>query len=181
MRFAATLPYTPESRGIALALVRSEPENAVKTAKAKKTWADVLVYKHVPSGRRKNIRSYYNDYRNSHGIPVDRCDNPNCQFHTDPLLWNGQSIKMILDRVDGNSNNNRPDNLRYLCPNCDSQSPTRGGKNKNRIRDRKADSYLIFERDGTKNLNIFLRGETVTTQVGIVTADHGKDVEANDI
>ena len=45
--------------------------------------------------------------------------------------WNGQSITMELDHVDGNNGNNSLDNLRLLCPNCHSQTPTFRGRNKN--------------------------------------------------
>jgi hypothetical protein len=48
-------------------------------------------------------------------------------------MWNGKAFKPILDHVDGNNSDNRPHMLRLLCPNCDSQQPTRGGANKGRI------------------------------------------------
>lgn len=42
--------------------------------------------------------------------------------------WNGQPISLQLDHVDGCSTNHRRDNLRLLCPNCHSQTPTHGSK-----------------------------------------------------
>jgi len=44
--------------------------------------------------------------------------------------WNNQPITLIVDHVDGNAGNNHPDNLQLLCPNCNSQTPTFGGRNK---------------------------------------------------
>jgi 5-methylcytosine-specific restriction endonuclease McrA len=35
-----------------------------------------------------------------------------------------------LEHKDGNSENNKPENLCLLCPNCHSQTPTYGAKNK---------------------------------------------------
>ena len=38
--------------------------------------------------------------------------------------WNGKSIILELDHIDGNTNNNSRENLRFLCPNCHSQTDT---------------------------------------------------------
>lgn len=43
--------------------------------------------------------------------------------------WNGKSIALECDHVDGNHKNNRPENLRLLCPNCHSQTVTYKAKN----------------------------------------------------
>ena len=44
--------------------------------------------------------------------------------------WCGNPIVLELEHKDGNSSNNRPENLECLCPNCHSQTPTY--KNRNR-------------------------------------------------
>jgi hypothetical protein len=38
--------------------------------------------------------------------------------------WNNKIITLQLDHIDGNSDNNFPDNLRLLCPNCHFQTET---------------------------------------------------------
>ena len=43
--------------------------------------------------------------------------------------WNDQELVLILDHIDGDPENNKPDNLRLVCPNCDSQLPTYKKKN----------------------------------------------------
>jgi|SaaInlV_100m_DNA_2_1039680.scaffolds.fasta_scaffold17815_1 hypothetical protein len=39
-------------------------------------------------------------------------------------VWRNQSIRMVLDHINGVNNDNRLENLRMLCPNCNSQQST---------------------------------------------------------
>lgn len=43
--------------------------------------------------------------------------------------WMGKPIKLELDHVDGNADNNTLENLRLICPNCHSQTETYKGAN----------------------------------------------------
>jgi hypothetical protein len=64
-------------------------------------------------------------------------------------LWNGKSLPLILDHIEGNRYDNLPASLRYLCPNCDSQLPTRGGANRGRVKGVSENGYILRNRDGT--------------------------------
>lgn len=44
--------------------------------------------------------------------------------------WCGKSVPLVMDHVDGNSENNLISNLRLVCGNCDMQLPTYKNKNK---------------------------------------------------
>lgn len=43
--------------------------------------------------------------------------------------WQGNSLSCELDHIDGDRTNHRLENLRILCPNCHSQTPTFRAKN----------------------------------------------------
>lgn len=47
-------------------------------------------------------------------------------------VWMNKPLTLTLDHINGNHKDNRLDNLRFICPNCDSQQSTYAGKNKNR-------------------------------------------------
>jgi hypothetical protein len=44
--------------------------------------------------------------------------------------WHGMPLALHLDHVNGDSQDNRRENLRVLCPNCHSQTPAYCGRNK---------------------------------------------------
>ena len=45
------------------------------------------------------------------------------------MIHNGKELHFILDHIDGNAENNKRDNLRMICPNCDSQLDTFKSRN----------------------------------------------------
>ena len=121
---------------------------------------------------RQTVRRHYFAWRREQGIP-ERCDNSSCQFFSISLQWNGQPLPLILDHESGNARDNRPDNLRFLCPNCDSQNTsTRGGANAGRIEVLAGGSYHVRHRDGRQDgyANGAAMGVQATAHAGSVTA-----------
>lgn len=52
-----------------------------------------------------------------------------CKLCDQGSVWNGSKLTLNLDHINGIRNDHRLVNLRFLCPNCDSQSSTYGGRN----------------------------------------------------
>lgn len=46
--------------------------------------------------------------------------------------WNGKTLVLVLDHINGVSNDYRVENLRLVCPNCNSQLDTFAGRNHHR-------------------------------------------------
>ena len=70
---------------------------------------------------RDSIRKYLiDDFGN-------KCSNSVCSVSD---TWNNELIVLVVDHIDGNPSNNSYSNMRLLCPNCNSQTNTFGGRNK---------------------------------------------------
>jgi len=64
-----------------------------------------------------------------------------CALCCGPNEWNGAELVFILDHVDGNSDNNARENLRLVCPNCNSQLPTFAARNRGSGRHYRRERY----------------------------------------
>lgn len=90
-------------------LINGNPE---RIKKQKETWINKLYEKgwiNLKIGGKKSI--VLHEQNNSCLI---------CKLDT----WNGNKLTLELDHVDGNKKNETRENLRCLCPNCHSQTPT---------------------------------------------------------
>jgi predicted RNA-binding Zn-ribbon protein involved in translation (DUF1610 family) len=86
------------------------------------TWAEILVARPPGSARAKPhlLRRALIES----GVPY-RCTE--CGLAGS---WNGRPLTLHVDHIDGRSDDCRPFNLRFLCPNCHSQTATWAGANR---------------------------------------------------
>lgn len=135
------------------------------------TWRSVLTLwpktrggKPTPRNASRVARAFA-AYRSELGL-TDRCDIQDCRFHQEPLTWNGKELGIILDHEDGNRFNNQPSNLRYLCPNCNSQSPWNGGKAKGRVIDSSELGWELRTPGGGREIGATGRAEGTASMFG---------------
>lgn len=55
-----------------------------------------------------------------------------CSICGQEPIWQGKELTLILDHINGINNDDRLENLRWVCPNCNQQLETTGSKNPNR-------------------------------------------------
>lgn len=83
--------------------------------------------------------------------------------------YNGKPIILQLDHINGVNNDNRLENLRFLCPNCHSQTETWGGRNIN------------LEKRRTNQLNKINKEKKISEQKKQLFEQRKKDVYSQDL
>lgn len=82
--------------------------------------------KDVFSGKEHLVTSQLKNRLILEGYKENRCES--CGIEE----WNGAPISLELDHISGDRSDNSLQNLRILCPNCHSQTPTYRGRNSNK-------------------------------------------------
>lgn len=86
-------------------------------------------YKLILNGDISIMRANYSPSRFKEDILKEQ--NNKCAICGISPEWNRKKLVFIIDHIDGHASNNKRDNLRCICPNCDSQLDTYKSKNKN--------------------------------------------------
>lgn len=84
-----------------------------------------------------------------------------CEICKNKGEWQGKKLSLQLDHINGKNEDNHIDNLRFICPNCHSQTKTFAGRNKGKKR--------IFIRPSKKELMTLLEKFTIK-QISILKA-----------
>lgn len=72
--------------------------------------------------------------------------------HCNITKWRGKPINLDLDHINGDTFNNTLENLRFLCPNCHSQTKTYKGRNRNSGKKKVSDENLLKALKVTSNI-----------------------------
>lgn len=97
--------------------------NKNKPSTNKLHWRDVLI------DNRLNRKEDSKRLRNALIESGEKYECKNCGCGPS---WNNQPLVIQIDHIDGNPKNNTKENLRFLCPNCHSQTNNFGSKNRSR-------------------------------------------------
>jgi len=79
-----------------------------------------------------NRKGYREDIKRLRAALLEKGVKQECDVCKLGLVWNNIPIVLQIDHLDGNPLDNRIHNLRFLCPNCHSQTSTFGFKNSKR-------------------------------------------------
>jgi Zn finger protein HypA/HybF involved in hydrogenase expression len=77
----------------------------------------------------------YPRHRLKHRLIRDKLIEYRCEICSNVGIWNNKPLSLQIDHINGVNNDNRIDNLRFLCPNCHSQTETYAGKNNKKNKD----------------------------------------------
>lgn len=88
----------------------------------------------IPLERILTKNSTYQSYKLKQRLFTCRLKQPICEECGWEQVTPDGRIPVELDHINGDSHDNRLENLRILCPNCHSLKPTHRGKNKHKAR-----------------------------------------------
>lgn len=100
---------------------------------------------HVPNIQRTDEEIFIEDSPVSQSVLRQHYKNGNyseykCAICGLKPVWSGQELVLTLDHINGKNHDDRLENLRWVCPNCDRQLDTFAGRN---IKYQKSEKYCV--------------------------------------
>lgn len=87
---------------------------------SKKIWTPKDIFVLNSQVSQSTLRRYYKD---------GNYTEYKCAICGQEPFWNGKELTLTLDHINGQNHDDRLENLRWVCPNCDRQLDTFAGKN----------------------------------------------------
>lgn len=150
-----TIRYRVEGLGLDINILKNKSKEYLKNSskffnqEGKYRISDIFIK--GSSVGRKTVKSYIKKY--------NIIEQNKCSVCGIGRIWNGIRLVLVLDHINGVRDDNRPENLRYLCPNCNSQSETFAGRNNNR-------KLIINENRIEKRIKIKVANKKVCSDCG---------------
>lgn len=102
-----------------------------------------------------------------------------CSICGQEPIWQGKDLTLILDHINGHNHDDRLENLRWVCPNCNQQLDTTNGKNK--AYKEKEKKYCIncgkeISSTSTRCVKCFAKYKTIALEDMPITRDELKNM-----
>lgn len=81
--------------------------------------------------------STYSSYHLKNRLYEEGLKKRKCELCGQDEIWQNKQMSLILDHINGTHTDNRFENLRIVCPNCNATLPTHGGKNTRKKKEKK--------------------------------------------
>lgn len=102
-----------------------------------------------------------------------------CSICGQPPVWQNKELTLILDHINGHNRDDRLENLRWVCPNCNQQLPTTNGKNiayKEKIKNYCIDCGKEICKGSLRCTECAAKNRTVPLENMIITREELKDL-----